>query len=874
MRSSDSGSDPETASAAGCCDDDSCHPAIEGNPSVSGDADSKQGGSRQAASERTVSGGSSCETLSLSVPAMDCPSCAGKVESSVAGLDGVSDVDPRPTSGTLIVDYAPDMTTPEAIVSRVEAAGYAVESADEPYDPTAIWTSSRAIRTALGALLLLVGVGFEWLAPGINTTVTTVFGVSLGFDWLAYVGAAIVAGSAIIRNGYYSARNRSFDIDLLMTGGILGALIVNLPFEAATLAVLFSVAELLERYSMDRARGSLRELLELSPETATVRRDGTEETVEASAVAVGDRVIVRPGEKIPVDGIIREGHSALDESALTGESVPADKGPGESVYAGTLTEAGYLELEATATADDSTIARVIELVEAAEGEQTETEQFVDRFAAVYTPIVVAGALVTMTVPPLVLGGGFTEWFVRGLTLLVIACPCAFVISTPVSVVSGLTSAARNGVLIKGGTHLEAMGEIDAVAVDKTGTLTTGELGVTDLIPLNGNSEADVLACARALERRSEHPIASAIVEHADGVVDGVEDRNVTEFSALTGEGVRADLDGVTHYAGKPGLFGDLGFDLGHTHVETDGGIITGSSVTDSGPQTGTDPRIETSSQTGINTDIDIHTDLQTDTDTDAISSELSVCEHGTYLDLINETIPRLQREGKTVVLVGTTNELEGAIAIADTVRPEAKWAVERLHSLGIERVVMLTGDNERTARAIGAAVGVDEVRADLLPEAKVEAVGELRERHPGGVAMVGDGINDAPALATATVGIAMGAAGTDTALETADIALMADDLTRLPYLYELSTTAGGVIRQNIWSSLGVKAALAVGAPFGYVSVLVAIVVGDMGMSLGVTGNAMRLAGIESVEPESSPVEPSGAASPPFETSVSAPELTE
>ncbi len=845
MRPVDSGSDPETASAAGCCDDDHCHPASEGPPSVTGEADSGQGGYRQAASDRTISASSARETLSLSVPAMDCPSCAGKVESSVGRMAGVSDVDPRPTVGTLVVDYNPDTTTPEAIASRVEAAGYAVESTDEPYDPTAIWTSSRAIRTALGAILLLVGVGFEWLLPGINTTVTTVFGVALGLDWLTYVAASVVAGSAIIRNGYYSARNRSFDIDLLMTGGILGALAVNLPFEAATLAVLFSVAELLERYSMDRARGSLRELLELSPEMATVRRDGTEETIEAPAVAVGDRVIVRPGEKIPVDGVIREGHSAIDESALTGESVPADKGSGDEVFAGTLTKAGYLELEATATAADSTIARVIELVEAAEGEQTETEQFVDRFAAVYTPIVVAGALVTMTIPPLVLGGAFTEWFVRGLTLLVIACPCAFVISTPVSVVSGLTSAARNGVLIKGGTHLEAMGEIEAVALDKTGTLTTGELGVTDVIPLNGNSEADVLACAGALERRSEHPIASAIVEHADGVVDGLADRDVTEFSALTGEGVRADLDGVTHYVGKPGLFGDLGFDLGHTHVETDGGIITGSSVTDFGPET----------------------------DTDTIASEFSVCEHGTYLDLINETIPRLQREGKTVVLVGTTNEIEGAIAIADTVRPAAAWTVERLHSLGIERVVMLTGDNERTARAIGEAVGVDEVRADLLPEAKVEAVRALRERHAGGVAMVGDGINDAPALATATVGIAMGAAGTDTALETADIALMADDLTRLPYLYELSTTAGGVIRQNIWSSLGVKAVLAVGAPFGYVSVLVAIVVGDMGMSLGVTGNAMRLAGIEPAEPEPATTGPSGAASPPPETSVSAPEST-
>jgi len=776
------------------------------------------GASTPAVETHTDSASVGPETLSLSVPSMDCPSCAGKVDASVSAVTGVSDADPRPTSGTLVVGYDPEKATPEAIRHAVDEAGYTVESGDEPYDPTAIWTSQRAIKTFLGAVLLAVGVGFEWLVPSANVTLATVLGAELGVDWLGYVAAAAIAGSAIVRNGYYSIRNWSFDIDLLMTGGILGALAVNMPFEAATLAVLFSIAELLERYSMDRARGSLRELMELSPETATVIRDGTEQVVPAEAVDVGDRVVVRPGEKVPVDGIIREGTSALDESAVTGESVPADKSPGDEVYAGSLTKAGYLEIEATAAVDDSTIARVIELVEAAESDQTETEQFVDRFAAVYTPIVVAAALVTMTIPPLVIGGPFTEWFVRGLTLLVIACPCAFVISTPVSVVSGLTSAAQNGVLIKGGTHLEAMSEIEAVAIDKTGTLTTGELGVTDVIGLNGNSPADVLGCAGAIEQRSEHPIAAAVVEHAERVgVD--ESREISDFEAITGKGVRAELDGVQHYAGKPELFADLGFDLDHAHLKTDGGVAAG---------------IGERTQKG-----EAH-----------FRDELSTCEHGQYLDLIAETIPRLQREGKTVVLVGTDNELEGLVAIADSVRPEARWAIQRLKANGIERVVMLTGDNERTARAIGQEVGVDEVRADLLPEEKLDAVRELQATHEGGVAMVGDGINDAPALATASVGIAMGAAGTDAALETADIALMADDLSRLPYLYKLSTAAGGVIRQNIWSSLGIKAVLAVGAPFGYVTVLMAIVIGDMGMSLGVTGNAMRLAGVDPDEPPS------------------------
>ena len=768
------------------------------------------------------------ETLSLSVPSMDCPSCAGKVESSVSDLNGVSDIDPRTTSGTLVVGYDADRTTPEAIREAVGAAGYEIEDGDEPHDPTAVWKSSRAIKTAVGGVFLLAGVALEWLVPAANPTLTTVLGAEIGLDWVAYVVAAAVPGTTILRNGYFSVRNLSLDIDLLMSAGILGAIAVNLPFEAATLAVLFSIAELLEAYSMDRARGSLRELMALSPETATVRRDGDEEVVAAESVDVGDRVIVRPGEKIPVDGVIREGDSAIDESPITGESVPADKEPGEEVYAGSLTEAGYIEIEATAAAADSTIARVIDLVEAAEGEQTDTEQFVDRFAAVYTPIIVLAALATMTIGPLVVGGPFTEWFVRGLTLLVIACPCAFVISTPVSVVSGLTSAARNGVLIKGGPHLEAMGDIDAVALDKTGTITTGDLGVTDVIGLNGNDEREVLACAAAIEARSEHPLADAIVEcAADAAVE--DNRSVEGFASLTGEGVRAELDETTHYAGKPGLFDELGFDLGHAHISEDV-VSDGGLVTDDG-------------------DAAVGQDVATATD--ALAAERADCEQGGYLDLLQETIPRLQAEGKTVVLVGTDEALEGVIAIADTVRPEAAWAIERLRTAGIERVVMLTGDNERTARAIGEQVGVDEVEADLLPEAKVDAVSDLREAHSGGVAMVGDGINDAPALATASVGIAMGAAGTDTALETADIALMADDLTRLPYLATLSSAASGVIRQNIWSSLGVKLLLAAAAPFGYVSVLGAIVIGDMGMSLGVTGNALRLAGVTPEEPPAS-----------------------
>ena len=749
------------------------------------------------------------ETLSLDVPEMDCPSCAGKVENALDGLSGVSAYDTRPTAGRVEVTYDPARTGRDAVVAAVEGAGYEVVDADDDSESGSVWTGRRALQTWAGAALLLTGLSVEWAFPGANATLATALGRDVTVAWALYLGAVVAAGREIVRSGYYSARNRSLDIDFLMTAGVVGALVVGLPFEAATLAVLYSVAELMERYSMDRARNSLRELAELAPDTATVLRDGEERTVPAESVAVGERVAVRPGERVPLDGVVREGRSAVDESPVTGESVPVDKSPGDEVYAGSIADSGYLEVEATATAGDSTLSRVVEMVEDARANRTRREQFIDRFAAYYTPAVVAGSVLTFLLSPAVFDVTWTEAFRRALTLLVVACPCAFVISTPVSVVSGITSAARNGVLVKGGDHLEAMGAVRAVALDKTGTLTTGDLGVTDVVPLDGADETDLLALAGALEARSEHPIAAAITAYA--AERGVErDVSVTDFEALAGEGVRADVDGVTRYAGKPGLFEDLGFDLGHAHVETDGGA---SAVGD---------------------------------------GNATPCERGACVDLASETVPRLQSEGKSVVLVGTEDRLEGVIAVADTVRPGAERAVTRLRELGVERVVMLTGDNERTARVIGRRVGVDEVRADLLPEDKVRAVEELvaeygesdgRRSRSGGVAMVGDGVNDAPALAAATVGVAMGAAGTDTALETADAALMGDDLRHLPYLYDLSRRTVGVIRQNVWASLAVKAVLAAGAPLGLVSVAAAVVVGDMGMSLGVTSNALRLAGV-------------------------------
>ena len=789
----------------------------------------------------TGESGDETATLAVTVSEMDCPSCAAKVDKGLGRLDGVLDADLRPTIGVARITYDPELVGKSDLIAAVEGAGYTVadrrngtdgsdgaggsasnrtgtDGSEQPTvaDPDDIWRSDRAVRTWIGAAFLTVGLLLEFVFTAPNHTLVTVTGVGVSVAGVAFLVAAVTSGVPVVRSGYYSARNRSLDIDLLMGTAIVAATAIGLFIEAATLAVLFSIAELFERYAMDRTRDSLRELLELAPEEATVIHDGEEVRVPVDGVSVGERVAVRPGEKLPVDGVVREGASAVDQSPITGESVPVDKAAGDEVYAGTLNETGYLEIEATSAAAESTLSRIIDLVREAGAKSTDKEQFVDRFAGYYTPVVVVLAVATAFLPPLLVDGTATltlvsvehtfvgdqlTWFVRGLTLLVIACPCAFVISTPVSVASGVTAAARNGVLIKGGNHLEAMGNVHAIAFDKTGTLTTGDLTVTDVIPAGDASEGDVLRYAGALERRSEHPIAEAILTRAES--GDTEFPETTDFESLTGKGVTGRVDGETYYAGNPGLFEELGF-------APDGSGVDGDS-----------------------------TSGRTDGGTVELGGSNAWTNTGSDAELDPGTIESLQRSGKTVVVVGTADRLVGAIAIADAVRPEAKRAVANLRRLGVSSIVMLTGDNEGTARAVADELAIDEYHAELLPEDKVAAIEDLEAEH-GSVAMVGDGINDAPAMASATVAVAMGAAGTDTAIETADIALMGDEIETLPYLYALSNETNNVIRQNVWSSLGVKALLAVGVPFGYVSVAVAVIIGDMGMSLGVTGNAMRL----------------------------------
>ncbi|MFB6345914.1 MAG: heavy metal translocating P-type ATPase, partial [bacterium] len=568
-----------------------------------------------------------------------------------------------------------------------------------------------------------------------------------------------------VRRGLKALFTLSMSVDFLISMALIGALSLGKFVEAAALAFLYGVAELMEEWSMIKAQSSLKELMEMSPNEATVRRDGEERTVPVEEIRVGETVIVRPGDRIATDGTVVEGETTVNESAVTGESMPESKSPGDDVFAGTINEEGYVEVEVTRPADENTLSKIIELIREAEETKAPSQRFVDRFASVYTPVVVSIALMLGTVVPFVPGvpGDFTTWWLRAMALLVIACPCGLLISTPVTVVSGITSAARHGTLIKGGEPFETLGQLNVVCFDKTGTLTQGEPTVSEIHSTDSTSEDEIFRIATALESRSEHHLARAIVDYA--VQRGVEAPDVTEFESVTATGVRAQLDGTVYQVGKPSMFEE---------------------------------------------------------DEPDVAS-------------------RMEREAKTAVCVGTREEIKGVIGISDTIRSGAKSMIEDLHELGIE-VVMITGDNEKTARAVAEKLSIDHYHAELMPEDKVEEIKSLRERH-GRIAMVGDGVNDAPALAAADVGIAMGAAGTDTALETSDIALLGDNLSRLPYVIRLSRMGETIIGQNIWSSVIIKVLLGLGVIPGWVNLIVAVLVGDMAVCFGITGNAMRLRGI-------------------------------
>jgi Zn2+/Cd2+-exporting ATPase len=686
----------------------------------------------------------------LDVSGMDCSSCAATVEKALRRLDGVEDVHVDVMGGRVDVAYAQHRLVRDDLAQAITRAGYRV---------------TRRSRDSRLTLAVLAGVLWS-----LSLAAAHLMGSAAAAAALA-IAAMVAGGWYIVPRGIRAALNRSLDMNFLMSIAALGALLIGEYEEAATALFLFAVAQLLEARSMDRARNAVRALMDLSPVEATVLRDGREERVPADRVAVGDVVVVRPGEKIAVDGDVVSGRSAVDQAPITGESVPVEKERGDEVFAGTLNGAGALEVRSSRPAADTTLARIIHSVADAQASRAPSQLFVDRFARVYTPLVVAAAFAVFLLPPLLGFGLWGAWFYRALVLLVVACPCALVISTPVTVVSALAGSARRGILIKGGLHLENAGRATVVALDKTGTLTEGSPEVVEVATLGGVSQRAVLELAATAEARSEHPLARAILSHAAAA--GIVPATATEMSAAAGHGVVATVAGRSVYVGSERFFREL----------------------------------------------------------DALDARA------------HDMLIRLSGAGRTVVLVGvahrdgTPPEMCGAIALTDRVRPRAAAALHALHRAGIHRIVMLTGDNHAAARAVAAGLGIDDVRAGLLPADKVAAIEELRA---GGacVLMVGDGVNDAPALAAADVGVAMGSAGTDVALETADIALMADDLSKLPEAVRFARKAERIIRANIALSIVTKAAFVVLAVAGVATLWMAVLA-DMGTSLIVIANGLR-----------------------------------
>ncbi len=733
------------------------------------------------------------------IAGMDCADCALKLEKGVARLDGVSGASVNFATATMQVDYDAATVDTQDIIRRIRTLGYDVKPPRAARQVLAhargsnllshLRSHPRDLATLASGLLFVLAVLAGLLAWDTASTVL-------------YLAATAAGGVLVARKGFSNLWiNHELDINFLMTLAGTGALLIGEFQEAALVIFLFSLGETLEAYTLDQARNSIRSLLTLVPAEATrlsgcldcaehLGQDGYtggvcpfcpmhEQRVMVDALLVGDVLVVRAGERIPMDGIVTAGESTVNQAPITGESLPVDKAPGREVFAGSVNGSGSLEIRVTRLAADNTISRMIHLVEQAQAQKAPTQRWVDRFARVYTPVVVTLAALVAFVPPLLFGqpfwnlpGGEHGWLYRALTMLVIACPCALVISTPVSIVSALTHAARRGILVKGGAYLEAASQLRAVAFDKTGTLTVGKPHVTDIVPNPGAGldAVDLLAVAAAVESRSEHPLAQAIVTEA--IVQGIPVIPARQFQALSGRGAQAQVNGVTILVGNGTLLHDRAIDLPP-------GLMTA------------------------------HTGLQ--------------------------------EEGKTVMLVGRDGAQPaalGLVAVADTVRPAARAAVADLQRVGVEHTILLTGDNERTAQAVARQAGVAGVRANLQPADKVAAVEALLHDY-GAVAMVGDGINDAPALARATVGMAMGGIGTDQALETADVVLMADDLHQVAYTIALSQRTRRIVQQNIIFSLGIKAVFMALALAGTATLWMAVFA-DMGASLLVILNGMRL----------------------------------
>lgn len=684
------------------------------------------------------------------VQGFTCTNCAGIFEKNVKGLPGVKDAQVNFGASKITV-YG------STTVEDLEKAG-AFESLKVTPEKQRTIDKKKPFwqehwNVLVSAVLLAAGY---FLGEG-SILSAVIFAASI-----------LIGGYDLFKKGIKNLFRLQFDMNTLMTVAIIGAAAIGKWGEGATVVILFAISEVLERYSMEKARQSIRSLMDIAPKEALIRRGSEEITVSVEDIQVGDVMIVKPGQKLAMDGVVIKGTSTINQAAITGESVPVTKTIDDEVFAGTLNEEGLLEVKVTKHVEDTTISKIIHLVEEAQAERAPSQAFVDRFAKYYTPAIMILALGIAVVPPLFVGADWGDWVYRGLALLVVGCPCALVISTPVSIVTAIGNAAKNGVLIKGGIHLEEAGRLAAIAFDKTGTLTKGFPEVTNVDTFGTKDEKELLAIAAVIEKSSQHPLASAIVRKAEYLGADLS-LAVEDFQSITGKGVKAKVNRELYYVGSPKLFAEL------------------------------------------------HSDMNVDT---------------------NQRIEVLQKQGKTVMVLGTEQQVLALIAVADEVRDSSKDVIKQLHEIGIKKTIMLTGDNQATAEAIGRRLNVTDVKADLMPQDKLDYIKQLRKDY-GNVAMIGDGVNDAPALAASTVGIAMGGAGTDTALETADIALMADDLGKLPYTIRLSRKTLAIIKQNITFSLGIKlVALALIVP-GWLTLWMAIFA-DMGATLIVTLNSLRL----------------------------------
>jgi Cd2+/Zn2+-exporting ATPase len=685
----------------------------------------------------------------MRIAGMDCSTCATVIEHALGRLDGVLEASVSYAAERMRLEYDTDKVSRKAIVQRLEALGYGVLEAHH----VAPWHVEyrELIVSAVAGALLLAG----WLA-----------GMHHDGHWVSVAllgGSILIGGYYAMRDAWQSIRERVLDIDVLMIVAAAGAAALGQWAEGALLLVLFSLGHALEHLAMDRARHAMEALADLAPKTALVVRDGVEQEVPVEDLLHGDQVLVRPGQRIPADGKVLEGSSAVDQAAITGESMPVDKVAESQVFAGTVNGEGLLRVAVTKLAKESSLARMVQLVAQAQTDKSPTQRFVTKFEKVFVPLVLIGVLALIAIPPL-LGFPFAESFYRAMAVLVAASPCALAIATPSAVLAAVARAARGGVLIKGGVHLENLGSLSAIAFDKTGTITTGKPSVTDVVVLQGD-EAGLLATAASVESRSGHPLAQAVVQAAR--LRNLAWPEASDVQAVTGKGMHAVVSAAQVSIGNLRLFADDGVP-----------------------------------------------------------------------DAVREQAARLESLGKTTMLVRADGAFLGLLALADTPRTGMREVFDRLATLGIRQTFMLTGDNEQVAKAVAASVGISDVRAGLLPEDKLKVIDDLM-RHNQQVAMVGDGVNDAPAMARATLGIAMGGAGTDVALETADVALMADDLSRLPFAIALSRASHTVIQQNLWAAFGVVALLIPATLFGLASMGIAVLIHE-GATVLVVLNALRL----------------------------------